>query len=426
MKNYPLIVGGARTAFARSLGKFSKLLAHDLGKHVINGLVEKTSIDPSLIQYVCMGSVISDPNTSNVAREIVLESIIEKTTPAHTVTMACISSNVAATTIGELISAKQIECGIAGGVETFSDLPLRYSKNLRSLLLQSKKEQSVWKLWKLWSKFRPKDLVPDIPSPKEFSTGYSMGEAGDQLAARFGISREEADKYALMSHQRAAAAWRAGHYQNQVIPVAASPKFEPVTKDDGPRPDSTPKKLASLPTSFGSFGVNTAANSSFFSDGASAILLASEEFCSQNEMKPLARIKDYLFTAGDPLSELLLGPALAVPQLLKRNGLASRDIHVWEIHEAFAAQVLAVLTAMTSQSFCNERLGLPALSEIPMEKVNLWGGSLSLGHPFGATGTRLLLTAAERLHAEDKNLAVVTGCAASGLGSALLLERVSQ
>lgn len=424
MKNYPLIIDGKRTPFMRSGDKFAQLMSHDLGKLAINGLMEKTAIDPKHINYVCMGSVLSDPNTSNVAREIVLESKLLKTTPAHTVSMACISSNMAATTTLELIRSGQIDCGIAGGAETFSDIPIRYGKNLRHLLLQTKKAKRFTDRVKLWSRFRIRDLKPDIPSPKEFSTGFTMGEAGDQLAARFAVSRQDADKFAYLSHQRAASAWLDGLYDQQVIPVDVPPLFHTVIKDDGPRPDSTLKKLATLPPAFDRFGINTAANSSFFSDGASAILMGNRKFCSDAGLKPLASVQDYFYGAGDPLHELLLGPALTVPILLKKNGLRVSDIQVFEMHEAFAGQVLANLKAMASLQFCQERLSLEsALSDISLDIVNRLGGSLSLGHPFGATGTRLLLTAAQRLADEDGEYAVVTGCAASGLGSAILLKR---
>jgi len=419
MANTLLIIDGARTPFMRSGGKFNDLSVRDLGNLAVNGLLNKNGLSPAQVQYVCMGSVIPDADTPNVAREIVLMGLLDQRIPAHTVSMACISSNIAATTIAEFIRSGQIQCGIAGGVETFSDLPIRYGKHLRQTLIQSKKKSLAEKLT-LFSKLRLKDLKPDIPSPKEFSTGFSMGEAGDQLAAQFGVSRKDADEYALMSHKRAALAWQLGYYQDQVVPIPS----HAATQDDGPRPNSTPEILAGLRPSFDQFGVNTAANSSFFSDGASAIMMGSRQFCRDLGLHPKASIKDYFYSAGDPLRELLLGPALTVPILLKRQGLDTSDIDVWEIHEAFAGQVLAILRAMSSTEFFTRRLGLTkALKEIPLDRVNTWGGSLSLGHPFGATGARLIMTAAQRLIQENGRLAVVTGCAASGLGSAILLER---
>jgi acetyl-CoA acetyltransferase family protein len=423
MSNKVFIIGGARTPFMRSQGKFSSFMAHDLGKFAINGLIQKSGLEPSLVEYVCMGTVISNPHTSNIAREIVLSSMLKKNTPAHTVTMACISSNMASTSIVELIQSRQIECGIAGGTETFSDLPIRFSKKFRQLLLKSKK-RSLPGLIKLWSQFRLSHLRPEIPSPKEYSTGFSMGEAGDQLAARFNISRKDADDFAYLSHQRAASAWRAGYYKNEIVPIDVLSKLKIFDQDDGPRPDSTISALASLPASFNKFGINTAGNSSFFSDGAAAIMLTNKEFCNANSLKPLVSIKDFIYGAGDPLPELLLGPALTVPYLLMKNGLKVEDIAVWEIHEAFAGQILANLKAMASKKFCKERLGLDnGLKEIPFDLINLWGGSLSLGHPFGATGARLLWTATKRLIKEDGQYAIVTSCAAGGLGSAILLER---
>ncbi len=361
MANTPLIIEGARTPFMRSGGKFKDLSVRDLGNFAVNGLLNKDLLSPTHVQYVCMGSVIPDADTPNVAREIVLMGLLNERTPAHTVSMACISSNIAATTIAELIRSGQIQCGIAGGVETFSDLPIRFSKAVRRALIQSKKKSLGQKI-ALFSKLRVRDLKPDTPSPKEFSTGFSMGEAGDQLAAQFSISRKDADAYALLSHKRAAKAWQLGYYQKQVVPIIS----EAAIKDDGPRPESTPEMLARLHPSFDRFGVNTAANSSFFSDGASAIMMGSRQFCDEHGLHPLASIKDYFYSAGDPLRELLLGPALTVPILLERNGLKVSDIDVWEIHEAFAGQVLAILKALSSADFLKNRLGLSEpLSEIP-------------------------------------------------------------
>ncbi len=425
MKNQVLLIDGNRTPFIRSLGAFSPIAAHELGRFALNGLLSKISIDPAAIKYVSMGSVLVDPNTTNIAREIVLESSLPISTPAHTVTMACISANAAATTVADRIERGDLDCGIAGGVETFSDLPIRYSKSLRQGLLKLNRAKGFFPKLKILSKIRPKDLRPEIPSPKEFSVGITMGQAGDQLAAAFGISRKEADDYALLSHQRAAEAWRLGYYENQVAPVSFPPNFLQVLQDDGPRPDSTPLSLAKLKPSFNPFGINTAANSSFFSDGASALLLANETFAKNSGLLPLCQIVDYLFAAGDPRDELLLGPALTVPFLLEKNKLQFSDIDVWEVHEAFAGQTLAIVKALSSKKFCTSRLGFEnACGDIPLDKMNLWGGSLSLGHPFGATGGRLLLTAAQRLRQENKEFAVVTGCAAGGLGSAILLKRV--
>lgn len=423
MNKLPLVVDGVRTPFMRSLDKFAGFTAHELATFALNGLINKTEISSTLVEYVCLGTVIADPNTSNIAREAVLSSVLNKTTPAHSVSMACISSNASTTTIMDLILTSRIECGIAGGVETFSDVPLRFSRNLRRMLLQSTKKKHLTDRLKLWSNFRLRDLKPEIPSPKEFSTGKTMGEAGDELAALFAISRKDADTYALLSHERAHKAWQLGHYQKQVIAVDVPPSFTAIERDDGPRV-STFEKVSSLSPAFNKYGINTAANSSFFSDGASAIMLATDEFCRQHDLTPLARIKDYFYTAGDPQNELLLGPALSVPILLKKNNLSVNDIDVFEVHEAFAGQVLANLKAMASAKFCRERLGLSqAMGEIPFDRMNLWGGSLSLGHPFGATGARLIHTAALRLQHEKSRYAIVTGCAASGLGSAILLER---
>lgn len=424
MINQVFIVDGTRTPFMRSMGAFSSLPAHELGKFAVNALINQVEIDPKQIDYLCMGNVIQNPATPNIAREIGLISMLPKSTPAHTVSMACISSNIASTSMADMIINGHIDCAIAGGTDTFSDIPIRLSKNLRKILLKVNKSKSLLDKLKIISSLRPKDLKPDIPSPKEFSVDITMGEAGDQLAAFFDVSRKEADAYALLSHKRAFEAWQEGFYQQQVTSVLAPPSFKMISKDDGPRPKSTIKQLSLLKPSFNRFGINTAANSSFFSDGASALLLANEKSIKENSLKPLCEIIDYYYAAGNPLDELLLGPALAVPTLLKRNNLDISHIDVWEVHEAFAGQVLAIVKALSSADFCLKRLGLSEpLGTIPLEKMNILGGSLSLGHPFGATGGRLLLTAGQRLQKEHGKLAVVTGCAAGGLGSAILLKR---
>lgn len=423
MHHKTFIIDGVRTPFIRSSGAFSSLMAYELGVYAANGLVNKTGVKAADIQYACFGSVLADPRTSNLAREIVLASSLEESTPAHTVTMACISSNVATTTLSDMISLGHIDCGIAGGAETFSDLPIRYSKKLRELMLGFKKSKNLLGRLKLISAVGIKDFKPDIPRAEEFSVGISMGEAGDMLASQFKITRKEADDFALLSHKRAARAWEQGFYANQVVPVSLAKNII-INEDNGPRPHSTPKMLADLKPAFNRFGLNTAANSSFFSDGASALLCAHGDFIKKHKLTPLSSIEDYYYSASDPLDELLLGPALSVPRLLEKNGLSIADIQVWEVHEAFAGQVLAIIKALASKEFCRTRLGLKeALGEIPLESVNLWGGSLSLGHPFGATGARLILTASQRLVHEKGNFAVVTGCAAGGLGSAILLKR---
>lgn len=402
------IIGGSRTPFIKSNGAFSDLLAFDLGQHAVNDLCDKLVKNVNLVDFCIMGNVISDPRTSNVAREVVFASKIPKTTPAFSVSMACISANVAISSAANMIRLGDAQMVIAGGVETFSDPPIRLSSGLRRTLVRSQKAKGVMDYWKLLTQLRMRDLSLDYPSAKEFSTGHTMGEGCERLAKRFNIKREESDAFALRSHQLAAKAWEDGRYDGDVTTVNAKPSFKPIMRDDGPRP-STLEQLAKLKPAFDpQFGIVTAASSSFFTDGASAILLASPDA----GLAPIALLVDEVFSSSEPVDDLLVGPALTIPKLLAKNNLTADDINVWEIHEAFAAQVLANLKLLESSGI-----------HIPMEKINTWGGSLSLGHPFGATGGRLVLTAARRLAHEGGRWAVVSGCAAGGQGSAMLIQK---
>ncbi|HEY9723077.1 MAG TPA: acetyl-CoA C-acyltransferase, partial [Oscillatoriaceae cyanobacterium] len=272
---------------------------------------------------------------------------------------------------------------------------------------------------------KPADLRPDAPAIAEFTTGLSMGESAERLAKRFHITREEQDRFAYESHHRAADATREGLLADQVLPVRVPPKFEPIAADNGIRGDTTLEKLAKLQPVFDrQFGTVTAGNSSFLTDGAAATLLMSEETAQELGFKPLATVKAMTSVGLDPLEELLLGPAFAIPKALAQAGLTLDELDVIELHEAFAAQMCANLAALADEAFCREHLGLPhALGRIDRDRLNAWGGSLSIGHPFGATGSRLVTTAAQRLQHQNGRYALVAACAAGALGSAMILER---
>ncbi|MBF0237959.1 MAG: acetyl-CoA C-acyltransferase [SAR324 cluster bacterium] len=424
LENKPVLIDGVRTPFLRSNGAFTPLMSHDLGRFAIQGLLKKTGIDPAEIEQVIMGTVLHEVNTPNVARESMLGAGLAENTPAYTVSMACISSNLSATSVSDMIKLGHIQVGIAGGVDTCSDPPLRLSKKLRQTLARLQKAKSNMDYVKELSKLSFRDLLPDVPSITEFSTGESMGQGCERLVKFAGVSREESDEFAARSHQLAAKAWEDKVYQEMVVPVHVPPKMELIAQDNGPRGETSVKKLLSLKPAFDKqFGVVTAGNSSFLTDGGSAVLFMSHKKAEQLKFQAKAVLVDYVFRAGSPLNELLSGPALTIPVLLDRNGLKADDIDVWEIHEAFASQVVANLKLMESNDFVKNRLGLKkAVGPIPMEKINIWGGSLSLGHPFGATGGRLLTTAAQRLQLFGGRYAVVSGCAAGGHGSAILLE----
>lgn len=419
-----VVVAGARTPFLKSNGAFRTLMSHDLGRHAVTGLLQRTGLDPAVVDQVVMGAVINDPRTSNVAREIVLGAGLPSSTPAFTTTLACISANVAATTSVEAIRSGQIDTAIVGGTESFSDPPIRLSKQLRQALVKMQKAKGPADYLQILKGLSPKDLVPDIPSAAEFSTGLTMGESCERMAKAWGVTREETDRFAERSHVLAARAWDEGRLADEVIPVQVPPHFDTVEKDDGPRGDTSLEVLAKLKPAFDKdFGIITAGSSSFLTDGASAVLLMSADKADELGMKAKAIVREYVYTAADPLDELLLGPALSIPKLLERAGLQVSDIDVWEIHEAFASQMVANMKALSDDEFAKKRLHMKqAAGAPPLEKVNVWGGSLSLGHPFGATGGRLLTTASRRLELFGGRYAVVAGCAAGGQGSAILLE----
>ncbi|MDZ7695301.1 MAG: acetyl-CoA C-acyltransferase [Balneolaceae bacterium] len=422
-----VIVDGGRIPFQKSGTAYKKLMAYDMGRMAIEGLMARVSIAPEQLDRIIMGCVIQDVNTSNVARESALGAGLPKSIPAHTVTMACISSNQAITSAVEMIRSGQADIILAGGTETMSDIPIRFRKKFRQKLLDARKYKSMGDYLKFFKGLHPSDLLPEIPSISEFSTGETMGESCDRMAAHFNISRQEQDKYALRSHRLAAKATNKGLLNDELLPAAVPPNFDTVTQDNGFREDTSMEKLEKLSPAFiKPHGTITAGNSSFLTDGASATLIMSDEKARSLGVQPKACLLDYTFVAQDPEDELLLGPAYAVPQVLDEKGVSLSDIDVFEFHEAFAGQILTVLKALDSEKFAKEKLNRDKkVGEIPMEKFNTWGGSLSLGHPFGATGARLITTASNRLIKEDGNLALVAACAAGGQGHAIILERYS-
>lgn len=401
------------------------MLAWELGKLALEGLINRSGLHPSHIELVILGNVIQEVNTSNVAREAALAAGLPDDIPAFTTTMACISSSMAVTTAMDRIRTGQNRVVVAGGVETMSDVPIRFKRAFRKKLIEASKYRSFKDFLSFFKGLRPSDLLPDTPEIAEFSTGETMGGSCDKMCALYGIGRQEQDRYALRSHQLAAEATEKGWLESELFPVPG-PDGEFIRHDNAVRPDTTLEKLEKLKPAFHkSYGTVTAGNASPLTDGASALLLMSREHAGELDMLPRALLQDYHYVARKPDEELLIGPAIAIPQLFDRNGISLGDIDVFEFHEAFAGQMLTVLHALQSGSFAKEKLNRSrAVGEIPMDKLNRWGGSLSLGHPFGATGARLVMTAANRLEREDGKLALVAACAAGGQGHALLIERI--
>jgi len=420
-----VLVDGCRIPFQRSGTGYADLMAYDMGRMVLRGLLQRTGLPPEQIDRVVMGSVVQDVETSNVAREASLAAGIPNSVPAFTVTMACISSNQALTSGVDLLRTGQADTVVAGGTETLSDPPIRLRRALRTRLFEAQKANGPAEYLELLRGLSPSDLLPENPSIAEFSTGDVMGESADRLAATFGVTREEQDAYALRSHRRAAEARDEGYLEPELHSVAPPPDFDPITTDNVIRDDTSLEKLESLPAAFVEpFGTVTAGSSSALTDGASATLLMAEEVAEAEGFTPTAVLREYTYVAQDPKTELLLGPAYAIPQVLDAADLTLDDIDVIELHEAFAGQVLAVLNALGSDTFAEEALNRSsAPGPVDRDRLNTWGGSVSLGHPFGATGTRLVTTAAHRLHVEDGRWGLVAACAAGGLGHAMLIER---
>lgn len=400
-------------------------MAYDLGRMAIQGLLTRNAVDPASIDRVIMGSVIQDPRTSNVARESALRAGIPNTVPAFTISLACISSNQAITSGMDLIRSGQAKIVVAGGTETMSDIPVRYKKKFRQKVLEARKYRSPVEFLKFFRGLGFKDYLPEVPAIAEFSTGETMGKSADRMAARFGVSRKDQDEFAMRSHHLAAKATKEGLLDAEVVPAKIPPSFKVVTKDNGFREDTSMEKLAKLKPAFiKPHGTITAGNASFLTDGASASLIMDEQAALESGFQPKAYLREYVFVSQDPGEELLLGPAYATPKVLDAMNLTLDDIDVYELHEAFAGQVLAVLAALDSDEFAKTALGKSKkIGAIPLEKINSMGGSLSLGHPFGATGTRLVTTAANRLIRENGKYALVSACAAGGQGHAIILER---
>lgn len=416
-----VLVDSARTPFCRSNSEFDGVWNYDLQREAISGLLKRNpKVNPAELGKVVCGTVIMDVLTSNIAREAALAAGVPLNVPCNTVTLACISSNVAITQIVSEIQSGQYDMAIAGGVESMSDVPIRWPRKTREWLI--KYGQKIKSLTgpkgainqlKKYKGSKLGMIGVELPAVAEFSTGETMGHSGDRLAAAFGVTRQEQDDFAYKSHCNAKKAQDEGKLKD-VLKVFLPGKDAPITKDGGVLPNK--EKAEKLRAAFVKpHGTVTAANSSFLTDGASAALIMSEDKALELGLQPMAYLRDSVYVAQDPVDQLLLGPAFATNQILKKTGKELDDFDVFEIHEAFAGQVLANIKAMGSDSFCKKHMGREdKVGDIPMDKLNTWGGSLSIGHPFGATGIRLITHAALRLKDEGGKFAIISACAAGG------------
>jgi acetyl-CoA acyltransferase len=420
------VIKGVRTPFAKSGTHYARLSALDLGKIVVSELVSRSGIDPKSIQELIFGNVIPSVKAPNIAREIVLGTGLPRKIPAYNVSKACASANQAITSGADMIFRGYADVVVAGGAESLSDVPILFSKNFSEALVTASKQKSIGGKLGSFSKIRPKDLAPDAPAIAESTTGLSMGESAEKMAKENGISREAQDKFALQSHHRAAAATETGRFKDEVMTVIVPPSFDNIVETDNLiRGDTTLDALSKLKPVFDrKYGTITAGNSSPLTDGAAAVLLMSEEKAKAEGLKPIGFIKSYAFAATDPFDQLLQGPVFALPTALERAKLTLADINVIEMHEAFAAQVLSNIQWIGSKKIAQEKLGRSApIGDIDPEKINLTGGSIALGHPFGATGARIVTSVCNELQIRGQQYGLVTVCAAGGMGVAMVLER---
>jgi acetyl-CoA acetyltransferase family protein len=429
MSKNVVVVDGVRTPFLKYMTDFAPYMSYQLGQQAIKGLLEKTGIDKKEIGRVVMGTVAPIINTPNLAREAAVTAGIDSSTPCHTVSMACISANQAISTAADAIKAGHADVIIAGGTECPSDTPIGYSKKMRRTLIRLSLAKTMGqRLGYLGTMLNPVNWMPAKPAIAEFLTKKTMGADCEEMVQRYKVGRKEQDEFAVRSHVLAAKAHEGGLYKDEIVSVEVPPKFKVVSKDNGVRGNSTVEKAAKLRPAFDKKnGSLTAANSSFLTDGAAVVLLMSEDKAAELGYKPKARIHTHCFSAQRLEDELLLGPTYAISQALSKSGLSIDDIGVWEIHEAFAGQVLTNLKCLADDEFCKQNLGRDkAVGQIPMDKINTLGGSLSIGHPFGATGARLVTTCANRMNRENAKYGVIAACAAGAHGHAMILENINQ
>jgi acetyl-CoA C-acetyltransferase len=417
------IVGGNRIPFARSNGPYAHASNQDMLTAALDGLVSRFSLQDERLGEVAAGAVLKHSRDFNLTREAVLGSALSPTTPAYDVQQACATGLETAIAVSNKIALGQIEAGVAGGVDTTSDAPLEVNDDLRRLLLAFNRAKTPADRAKVFAGLRPQHLVPEIPRNAEPRTGLAMGDHAALTAAEFDIGREEQDALAMASHQNLAAAYDRGFFGDLITP------FLGLDRDQNLRPDTSMEKLAKLKPVFGEGegATMTAANSTPLSDGAATVLLASEEWASARNLPVLAHLAHVETAAVDYVhgdEGLLMAPVYAVPRMLDRAGLTLQDFDLYEIHEAFASTVLATLAAWEDDEYCKTRLGRDkALGPIDRERLNVAGSSLAAGHPFAATGGRILATTAKLLDERGGGRALISICAAGGNGAVAIVER---
>jgi acetyl-CoA acyltransferase len=421
------IVAGLRTPFAKQWSAYREVSALDLANIVVSELLQRVDLDPKEIQQVVYGQVVPSVEAPNIAREIVLATGMPKSIEAYSVSRACATSYQSAVNVAEAIMAGAIDTGVAGGADSASNVPITVSKRLAEALMAATKARSIGERMQAFAGIRPRDLAPVPPAIKEFSTGLSMGDSAEKMAKENHISREAQDEFAHRSHSLAAKAWAEGKLDDEVMEVFVPNRFnEAIREDNLIRKDTAIEKYAKLKPAFDrKHGTVTAANSSPLTDGASALLLMREDKAKALGLgfDVLGFIRSYAFAALDPAGQLLMGPSYASPLALDRAGVKVSDLDLVDMHEAFAAQILSNTQAFESAEWSQKHLGRSEkIGDIDWDKFNVTGGSISIGHPFAATGARQITQTLRELKRRGGNLALCTACAAGGLGAAMVLE----
>jgi acetyl-CoA acyltransferase len=419
------IVAGARTPFAKSGTVLKDLSAIELGQLAVRELVFRTGIEPASVELIAFGTVVPNVLAPNIAREVALMPIFPKGVQAWTVGRACASANQAITDAADQIALGHADVAIAGGAESLSAVPILHSRRFSDMLVAASKARTLGARLAAFSGFRPRDLIPVTPAIAEPTTGETMGQSAEKMAKLNGISREDQDAFALASHQRAAAGTADGRLTAEIAPVYVPPTYTTaVTSDNGIRTDTSLEQLAALRPVFDrTYGSVTAGNASPLTDGGAAVLLMSEQRAKDLGIAPLAYIRSYAYAALDPGEQLLQAPVLAAPIALRRAGLTLRDIDLVEMHEAFAAQVLSNLRGFESKEWAARAGLVEPVGAVDRSRLNVMGGSIAIGHPFGATGARITTTLVNELRRRDGQFGLMTVCAAGGLGFAMVVER---
>jgi acetyl-CoA acyltransferase len=421
------IVDGVRTPFAKAGTTLRALSAIELGKLAVSELIHRTDLDPATVDLLVFGTVIPSVLAPNIAREVALMPLLPKGVQAFSVSRACASANQAITDAADQVALGHAEVAIAGGAESLSNVPILHSRGFSDALVAASKARTLTQRVQAFSRIRAKDFIPITPAIAEPTTGETMGQSAEKMAKINGITREAQDALALASHQRAHAGTVDGRLTAEIVPVPLPPAYDAaMATDNGIRADSTPEALAALKPVFDRrYGTVTAGNASPLTDGGAAVLLMREDVAKARGMTVKGYIRSYAYAALDPGEQLLQAPVLAAPVALRRAGLTLKDMDLVEMHEAFAAQVLSNLRGFESRDWAARAGFSEPVGTVDRARLNVMGGSVAIGHPFGATGARITTTIVNELRRRDGQFGLMTVCAAGGMGHAMVIERAS-